>query len=156
MHSWMPHLICRAWRARRAEVLATLCCAIPLAMGCGTGTIRAENDLPIVAVRLLDIGRAYNQFQADHGRPPQAPADLRRHVTEPDAWISPRDGKPFVIFWGFKPAPATAATNGIPIIAHEASGSEGTRYVLTEMGNAAVWSEAEFQAYQSSVGRHEP
>jgi hypothetical protein len=127
-----------------------------LMVGCGTGVIQAEKPVPLVASRLFVIGHAYNQFWADHGRPPKAAEELRGLIPEPEAWISPRDGKAFVLVFGFNPGAARSESIATPIVAHEATGSGGSRYVLTMMGNAAVWSEADFQAYRASVAGKQP
>lgn len=145
--AWRPVLTRPPARrpARRAIRLAVTVFLLAAA-GCGPATIRSETPMEPVAARLLALGQAYSQFTFERGQPPRGPADLRGRVEGDDAFVSPRDGEPLVIFWGVDlRSPPTWAT-GRPVLAHEKTGVEGRRHVLTTMRNVELLDDDAFRA----------
>jgi len=145
--AWRPALTRQPARrpGRHASRLATLAVLLAAA-GCGPATIRSETPMEPVAARLLALGQAYSQFTFERGQPPRGPADLRGRVEGDDAFVSPRDGEPLVIFWGIDlRSPPTWAT-GRPVLAHEKTGVDGRRHVLTTMRNVELLDDDAFRA----------
>lgn len=120
--------------------------AAVLAIGCGTGENRAAKPVAPAAERLLAIGVAYSRFNFERGGPPRGPEDLRELLAGADLFTSPRDSEPFVVFWGVDLRRPLAGATGRPILAHERTGGEGGRYVLTTMRHVELLAEDEFRA----------
>ena len=114
-----------------------------LAAGCSRGPAQSTS----VEQNLRHIGMAYDQTSKKDGRLPRNTEDLKpalQRFGDPEAiLVSPNDGQPFVIHWGisiFRPGP----TRGVfPILAHEAIGVDGKKYVLDNMLGVRQMTEAE-------------
>lgn len=143
--------------ARRTSKTGTwLSILVILVAGCGPEQIRSEKPMDPAMERLLAVGRGYGEFNRERGRPPKGPDDIRGRLTTADAFVSPRDGQPFVIFWGVDiTSPATWAT-GRPILAHESQGADGSRYVLTTMLNVELLPDGELRASSFPPGKKAP
>ena len=93
-------------------------------------------DRPYAAAedRLLKIGKAYLKSVYD-GKTPSGSEDIKIHYLEEDVteefFRSPRDGEPFVIFWGvdYSSLP-TRPSDPFTVAAYEKKGENGKRYVL--------------------------
>ena len=113
-----------------------------LAAGCS----RAPGTTPAVEENLRHIASAYDKTTKKSGRLPRSAEELKPALQlfgDPDAiLVSPNDGQPFVIHWDvviFQPAP-----NGFrPILAHEAAGVDGKKYVIDNMMVVRQMTEAE-------------
>jgi hypothetical protein len=110
--------------------------------------------VPIEDVKhLRNIEAAYEAATNQLGRPPASEAQLRpylkRYGNPDDLLRSPRDGRPYVIQWGIN---IQAARAKLPprVIAHEAAGVNGRRYVLTVMGVGVMTEE---QLAEATAGR---
>jgi hypothetical protein len=124
--------------------------------GCRPAEVRSEKPIAAAAEQLLAIGTAYRQFTFDEGRPPKGPDDLRRKLSGDGAFISPRDGKPFTVFWGvdLRAMPTWAARR--PVLAHEAIGVAGSRYTLSFMGNVELLTEQALRESSFPPGHQAP
>lgn len=105
--------------------------------------ITQEQDLALKALAM-----AYGQFTAQNrGRPPKSEEHLRKfldknsHILDgyaiesvDDVFISPRDNEPYVVVYGKR----------AKIVAYEATGLDGKRFVADELGIAREVDEAEF------------
>lgn len=127
-----------------------------VAGGCSPGEVRSEKAMDPTAARLLAVGAAYSRFNFSEGRPPRAPEDLRDLLPGADAFVSPRDSQPFVVFWGVDLRVAPTWARSRPILAHEGLGRDGCRYVLTTMRNVELLTEDEFRASSFPPQRPEP
>lgn len=115
------------------------------ATGCGPAEIRSEQPMAPAAARLLELGRAYSQFTFERGQPPRGPADLAGRLEGEDALVSPRDGEPLVIYWGVDLRSPPAWATGRPVLAHEQTGVDGRRHVLTTMRNVELLDDEAFR-----------
>ena len=121
-----------------------------LMAGCSRGPTQAGS----VEQNLRNVGLAYDQTAKKAGRPPRSAEDLKpalQRFGDPEALlVSPNDGQPFVIRWGvqvFRPGPKGV----FPILAHEAAGVGGKKYVLDNMLGVRQMTVAELdQALQAS------
>lgn len=109
--------------------------------GCGGGV--QERKVDPTAARLTSLGQAYGRVVGAN-KAPRSLADLDKHLKEmgdpAELSQSPRDGKPFVVAWGSRmtdPEPA--------VLAHEADGVGGRRFVLMTDGAVYELSDADFQ-----------
>jgi hypothetical protein len=87
----------------------------------------------------MEIQSAYWQFTKEKRKPPAKEEDLMPLIPadrQATIFKSPRDGKPYKIYWGT----SVEATNfeSPTVIAHEQDGADGKRYVLSTMGVMAV------------------
>jgi len=140
---------------RRLHVAAAAC--LVLLTGCGAKEIRAEKAIDPAAQQLLAIGTAYRQFTYDQGRPPGGPDDLRKKLPSDGTLVSPRDGKPFKVFWGIDlRSPQTWAAVRRPVLAHESIGVNGSRYTLTAMVNVELLSEQALRDSSFPPGQQAP
>ena len=138
----------------RLHVVAAAC--LVLLTGCGAKEIRAEKAIDPAAQQLLAIGTAYRQFTYDQGRPPGGPDDLRKKLPSEGTLVSPRDGKPFKVFWGIDlRSPQTWAVRR-PVLAHESIGVNGSRYTLTTMVNVELLSEQALRDSSFPPGQQAP
>lgn len=105
--------------------------------------------------RLDAIGSAYGKFTFEKGRPPTGANDLSDQLG-PDALVSPRDGEPFVIFWGVDIRSPQMVTAARPILGHEQQGRDGSRYVLTVTGYVELLTDDELRASTFPPGHKAP
>ena len=101
-------------------------------VGCGQG---APKERSPTQERLYRIGKAYLQTCYILERAPTNFEEIKPSMEEDgipdDLLISPRDGEPFVIFWGVdftKLVPAR--DNPFSVAGYEKVGKDGTRFVL--------------------------
>lgn len=126
-----------------------------LAAGCTPAEIRAGKPRNPAMERLDAIAGAYGKFNFEKGRPPTGPNDLSDQLG-PDALVSPRDGEPFVIFWGANMRSPQALTAARPILGHEKQGRDGSRYVLTMTGHVELLTEDELRDSTFPPGHKAP
>jgi hypothetical protein len=139
---------------RRLCVAAAAC--LVLLTGCSPKEIRSEKPMDPTAQQLLTIGNAYRQFTVDQGRPPKSSDDLKKKLPSESTLVSPRDGKPFNVFWGVDlRSPPTWATKR-PVLAHESIGVDGSRYTLSTMGNVELLSEQALRDSSFPPGQQAP
>jgi hypothetical protein len=115
--------------------------------GCNSEPIVVEEELSETKSRLMDIKFAYMGFLEKTRRPPRNEKDLRRtlETDNPDeAFLSPRDGEPFVICYGVNIFGPLEWAESTPVIAYEKQG-DGTRWVLSAPGAIYELDEEEFQ-----------
>jgi hypothetical protein len=117
--------------------------ATMLAAGCSRGPTASES----VEQNLRHLGVAYEQTSKKTGRVPRGAEDLQpalQRLGDPRTLlVSPNDGQPFIIHWGvpiFRPGPQKGV---FPILAHEAVGVGGKKYVLDNMLSIRQMTEAE-------------
>lgn len=95
--------------------------------------------------RLGAIQYAYQKAAQKLHRPPAKLEEIRPYLTElgnpEELLVSPRDGKPYVIVWGFDREKAYGPDN--PVWVYEQDGAQGERIVLTLLGIMPM-SDAEF------------
>ena len=129
---------------RKAALLGWLVLA-SLPLGCDTGP--SEKELT-VHNRLKGVAALYGRYQGQHrGQPPKNQQEFEQYLksldpqeyatfdaTSPgDLFVSPRDGKPFVIKYGTNAGPP-GADGSTPIIAHESPVEGGATLGVTTMG----------------------
>jgi hypothetical protein len=100
--------------------------------GCGSSV---QQIPPTKEVELLyKVQSGYEIAYSKLGHPPKDFAELQPHLngiaTEQEL-VSPNDKLPYVILYGVDTRQQSA---GIPVVAYEQQGIEGTRRVLTAMG----------------------
>ena len=87
------------------------------------------------ATNLMMLYRAYVEFTNENQVPPTSESDLESYI-EPEnfasAFVSPRDNKPYKIYWG-TPIVLSRHNDGA-VIAHEQEGDDGKRYLITAHG----------------------
>lgn len=137
-----PSLFMRPGPSRSSLALVV----IWLVVGCRKDIIRSEKAVEPTVARLLAIAYPYQQYTFDHGRPPKTFADIANAVVSKNPLLSPRDNKPFVIFWDVDVTTPQAWATGRPILAHESRGVDGRRYALTTLLNVELLSDEEFHA----------
>jgi hypothetical protein len=118
------------------------------------GCSRDQRSPPSAQAQLGQIGVAYNSIFVKNGRAPQSVEELKaalKRFGDPETIIvSPNDGQPFTICWG---VPCTQlGSKGVPLIlAYEAVGVEGKKYVLNNMLAVQQMTEADLgQALQTN------
>lgn len=84
---------------------------------------------------LMEIQSAYWQFAEEKRKPPANKEDIMPLIPadrQATIFNSPRDGKPYKIYWGA----SVEETNfeNPTIIVHEQDGADGKRYVLSTVG----------------------
>lgn len=145
------------FKATAVAMLLACTLLLPIA-GCGdkqeaTGQTEAE-------VRLKGLVLLYSAYTGSHMG--QGPATEEQFKAWIDAmperqrqsygvtdlasiWVSPRDNEPFVIRYGQSAGPPAMGENPKdPIIAHEATGEGGSRYVAFSGPRTALLDEDEF------------
>jgi len=113
-----------------------MACALLLALsaaaGCGS---KVQQIAPTKEVELLyKVQSGYEMAYSQLGHPPKDFAELQPHlngVATEQELVSPNDKLPYVILYGVDTRQQTA---GIPVVAYEQQGADGTRRVLTAMG----------------------
>lgn len=100
----------------------------------------------------------YGRYVGQHrGTPPASEAEFRKYVeaqgpqdlanlgvTDPaKLWVSSRDNQPYVIRYGVVTGPPGPA--GMPVVAYEAKGSGGRRYVASSLGAVDEVDETRFR-----------
>jgi hypothetical protein len=121
-----------------------------LAAGCSRGPAQSTS----VEQNLRHIGMAYDRASKKGGRLPRSTEELKpalQRFGDPEAiLVSPNDGQPFTIRWDvpvFRPGPKGV----FPILAYEAVGVDGKKYVLDNMLGVRQMTEAELdQALQAN------
>src|SRR5262249_2697464 len=121
-----------------------------LAAGCSRGPANPS----CVEQNLRYIGMAYDQASKKGGRLPRSTEELKpalQRFGDPEViLVSPNDRQPFIIRWGvsiFRPGPKGV----FPILAYEAAGVDGKKYVLNNMLGVQQMTEAELdQALQAN------
>jgi hypothetical protein len=130
---------------RRSVALLAWLVLAALPLGCDTGP--SVEDLT-VHNRLKGVAALYGRYQGKHrGQPPKNQQEFEQYLksldpqeyatfdaTSPgDLFVSPRDGKPFVIKYGTNAGPP-GADGSTPIIAHEAPSEGSAPLGVTTMG----------------------
>lgn len=129
---------------RKATLLGWLVLA-SLPLGCDTGPSTEELS---VHNRLKGVAALYGRYQGKHrGQPPKnqkefeaylASLDPSEYVTfgansPGDLFVSPRDGKPFIVKYGTNAGPP-GADGSTPIIAYETPVEGSPRLGVTSVG----------------------
>ena len=94
---------------------------------------------------LMEIQAAYQKFIQTKRKPPASQEDIMQFIAadrQATVFTSPRDGKPYKIYWGASLSEQIVANP--TIIAHEQDGDDGLRYVMSTMGVMAI-SDREFK-----------
>lgn len=114
-----------------------------LLLGCGTEAPKRESE----ASTLKPLMVLYGQFLGrNRGKPPANEAEFKKHVESAgkatlesfgitdleSLFISSRDHKPYVILYG--PISGPPGPGNQPVVAYEAEGIGGRRYVATSVG----------------------
>ena len=109
---------------------------------------RVEN-VPAMESNLRPLALFYGQFVGQHaGKPPADEEEFREYLDslsagELDAWgvedvdrlfVSPRDGKPYVVLYGEDALKGPRRFADSPVIAYEQVGMGGRRLVATALG----------------------
>jgi hypothetical protein len=128
-----------------------------LLLGCQTKSDTFEEE-PVKA-NLRQISKAYSTYLGYHNRPPD-PEQLRSAVEDlhrlqmgrpaEEAMVSPRDKQPFVIIYGAGGSDPTGS-----ILAYEAQGAEGTRWVVTMIQDIKPLTNEEFKK-ATFANKHKP
>ena len=128
-----------------------------VAVGCG-GKGRpnqAQEESP-----LKPIAKFYGEYISQHkGQPPAGEAEFKAFLKEAKVadrlkqefkvtdidklLISPRDNKPFVIYYGARSK--NIGPGGAPLVGYEQAGLEGKRFVASALGAVAEVDETEFR-----------
>lgn len=114
--------------------------------GCKGSSTTPKGEDP-GATNLRMIGQAYGFHIDNRGGPPKNADELKSAIPEianvdPEKMmISARDGEPFVIYYGTK----FDSDGRNVVLAHEKTGKDGERYVLTQARMVVVYSDADFK-----------
>ncbi len=121
--------------------------------GCGKGDSSSDQARQVPGLKQL--GLFYSLYKSRHqGNAPANEAEFKQYVTSQHAeqlkqlgienvdsmFVSPRDGKPYVIQYGRKSGPG-----GNPPAAWEQDGKAGKRFVVDSMGKLDELDEAAFK-----------
>lgn len=135
-------------RARVIQINVLVVSAVLLCVGCGPPREAADELKQRTGLGALAI--AYGQYSSSHrGMPPKSEKALKDFIekqgpefltslkveTVEDLFISPRDGEPYVVIYRKRS----------PIVAYEAVGADGTRWVAYDIGGAEELDEATFR-----------
>jgi hypothetical protein len=128
-------------------------------LGCTPQPSLVEKAVDPTQQRLMLVGQAYRQFSREMRRPPRSAAELMPTLQQKeggqDALQSARDGQPFVISWGLDVmAPRTGTER--PVLAYEQQGFEGSRFVLSTMGNVELLPDGSFRESSFAPGFQPP
>jgi hypothetical protein len=139
---------------RRPTVLIAAAAILAAAPSCSSSPTAKEVDAGDVS-GLRKIASAYGRATAKNGRPPGKPSDLQPFLPEGDdvdqLLVSPRDGQPYVIFWGVNPRTEQAGESPV-VIGYEKVGKDGTRFVFHSLGVVSM-TDAEFAKATFPPGR---
>lgn len=122
--------------------------------GCGGSAAQKAEEASTLKPLMVLYGRYVGQHR---GKPPADEAEFRKYVeaqspqdlanigvTDPaKLWVSSRDSQPYVIRYGAVTGPPGPA--GMPVVAYEAKGSGGKRYVASSLGAVDEVDEARFR-----------
>ncbi len=148
----MKDLSVGKFASRGAWAGIALFCILP--SGCESSRDRQQLEQS----NLKPLAVFYGQFTGQHqGRPPANEAEFKEfvrslpseqlagfNVTDPESlFVSPRDGKPYVVVYG--PTEGSSKLAGASVIAYEQVGARGTRYVANSMGEVKEVDEAGFR-----------
>jgi hypothetical protein len=122
--------------------------AVFAALGCSSSQQPAAHDATPAEENLKKIGVAYREAFAKLRRPPNSLAELQpflRNQGNPDEILrSPGDGELYRIVWGVPVMRPSMEMKNHPVLAHEAKGTNGKRYVLDPMLNVRQMTDEEF------------
>jgi len=133
-------------------------CLAVAVLGCG-GRQREAQQREQSGLKALSV--LYMQYASQHrGMGPASEAEFKAfiqklpeaqrksfHITDVDAaFVSARDGKPYVVVYGVKKMASPGPTaSGSPVIGYEQVGAGGRRYVATAVGAVDEVDEATFK-----------
>ncbi len=124
--------------------LSRLAVVVVIATGCSSGPQHA--DLSKVEASLNMIANAYASARQPSGKGPATLDQLKAAMADitavvggkPDDFlVSARDGQPFVVLYGL-------AMNNNPVVAHEKTGKDGSRWVVDMRKVPRLVPDAEF------------
>lgn len=136
-------------------VLLSVCA---LVLGCP----QPESSIPLEELRIKTLAIVYGQFVSKHqGTAPSSEAEFKKFIKTVDnqfweglkidpaktdeLFVSPRDNQPYVIVYKLK-NPSNLESDGFgPIVIWEKTGSGGTRYTGTSLGQIRILNEEEFK-----------
>jgi hypothetical protein len=119
-----------------------------------------QENVPAMESNLRPLALFYGQFVGQHsGKPPANEEEFRTYLDslsagELDAWgvddvdrlfVSPRDGKPYVVLYGENALQGPRWIADSPVIAYEQVGVAGRRLVATALGAVEEVDEAELK-----------
>ncbi len=90
--------------------------------------------------KLQALAKIYSYAAQDKRTPPQGWSDLdyliqQSEIADPETYfVSSRDGKPYVVMWGVDAGQLARGQN--VVIAYEAQGTQGKRWVVTSSNRA--------------------
>jgi hypothetical protein len=129
---------------------------IAAASGCGPGEVHAQRETDPAKERLLAVMRAYGLFSTFEHGPPDSANDLRPILAKDgqtdDVFVSPRDGQPFVVCWGFDLSAPKPPGSPPLVLAYEKTGKDGQRYVLTTFRQVELVSDEDFRKREFPPG----
>jgi hypothetical protein len=150
--------------AARRGLACWLLAAVSLAAGCS-----AKSPPPRQTAHIRGLWHVYLEFvKAHNGQAPKDAAELRAWAeanVKPeryqlmgitsldDAFVSPRDNKPYVVrpvdksqmHTAIPPDKPATAVRGAPVVAYEQQGQNGRRFVAYAFGEVGELPEAAFQ-----------
>jgi hypothetical protein len=133
-----------------------------MAAGCGTHTQSASRAQQVPG--LTQLGLFYSFYCSQHqGKPPADEAAFRAFIKSQPAeqlqrfkienvdsmFVSPRDGKPYVVAYGGRGGSQKRLTGAVPV-AWEQDGKRGRRFVVNSMGKLEEVDEATFKQMVSN------
>lgn len=142
-----------------ARMAVAMCVAVAICGGSGCG-----NSKPLVVVneldptrgdlRLIQLGTAYRDFCSRTGRAPKNMGELMPVLQDLGITdyspVSPRDGKPFEVAWGVFFQLVVDPDKPPTVLAHEAIGQDGSRYVLWDYGMTELLPDEKFNLARRS------
>lgn len=144
-----------------AGMAVALCVAVAVGGGggCGSKPLVVVNELDPNRgdLRLIQLGTAYRDFCARTSRAPKNMGELEpvlRDLGITDySSVSPRDGKPFEVAWGVFFQLVVDPDKPPTVLAHEAIGQDGNRYVLWDYGTTELLSDEKFELARRGATR---
>ncbi len=136
-------------RPRRSVAFPTMvscACLLFTITGC-TGGGSSESS-SIDESKLQALAKIYSYAAQDKRTPPQGWSDLdyliqQSDIADPEAYfVSSRDGNPYVVMWGLDAGQLARGHN--VVIAYEAEGTQGKRWVVTSSTRAQEVTEEVF------------
>ena len=118
---------------KHASSLGLVCVYLFLgATGCAPKTLGNADQ---TYDRLMWIGEAYMKATDELGRPPANRDDLAPFLKDrgslDEVFTSDKDKEPFVLYWNVDYRAYENEKKPYPVTAHEKTGKDGIRYVLT-------------------------